>query len=92
MHEGVGSGTCDVNSLTSHLPPLSLLPKPFLEGQKERTMAFLSHLAVPWSLSCPPKPRSPDLEAPSPAHIPCFHSLPAEALLPRPAQHMCAHC
>ena len=30
MHEVVGSGTCDVNSLTSHLPPLSLLPMNFV--------------------------------------------------------------
>lgn len=67
--------------LRPSLPPLSLLPKPFLDRKKERTTAFLSHHVVSWSPSCPPKPRSPDLEAPSSAHIPCF----PHPLLPQPS-------
>lgn len=36
-----------------------------------------------------PRPRGPLLRTSLASHIPCFHSLPAEALLPRPDQHVC---
>lgn len=59
-----------------YLPPLSLLPKPFLDGKKRKDNgpAPFSHLAVPWSLSCPPSP------GPRPGG-----PLPAHPLLPQPS-------
>lgn len=49
--------------------------------ERKKGQRPLSHHVVSWSPSCPPKPRSPDLEAHSSAHIPCF----PHPLFPQPS-------